>query len=416
MQSQVENQRSILHTNLISIDRPDSSQLVDLHVYIIPKKVWKNRQNLAENEVIKHAISVGFVHVPESLTIYELRQYINNICGEEDYFPKEFSYLRSVGRCLTKVKHHQEKELKVKNYRPPMTFAPEIYILGKHHNDDPSILENKKDYLIRELTMSESLTNSQTWIKPMDGPSLLHPLFNHNYIQETSTVIPTFSKIKRHSTRSNESNTRNSAKLRGEQERLYLLQKELARKRHELEEQHEKEKAAVKIQTAFRNYRYRRHTKQQQQQEVEAIKYERLQKERRKSIYQTNDEENKTHDAVKLLKRLKILKAKRIVLETNRRIIVHQLSQLHSEITIRRREETDLWRQKYFIEKNRMKILDKQDRIPSKNSTDIRIQLEQTTNCLNNATKLRKQAEHESRLLRQELRQISSTLNTLERY
>ncbi|CAF5115748.1 unnamed protein product, partial [Rotaria sp. Silwood1] len=94
--------------------------LVDLHVYIIPKKIWKNRQNLAENEVIKQAVSAGFVHVPESLTIHELRQYIINICGEEENFPKEFNYLRSVGRCLTKVKTHQEKELKVKNYRPPM--------------------------------------------------------------------------------------------------------------------------------------------------------------------------------------------------------------------------------------------------------------------------------------------------------
>ncbi|CAF3557102.1 unnamed protein product [Rotaria sp. Silwood1] len=291
MQSQIENQRSILHADLISIDRPDTSQLVDLHVYIIPKKIWKNRQNLAENEVIKQAVSAGFVHVPESLTIHELRQYIINICGDEENFPKEFSYLRSVGRCLTKVKTHQEKELKVKNYRPPMVcillhiliisrsfihfnlcslkalkgtvrlilvllsrnvirILLYIYILGKHDDDDE---EYKKDDLVRESTMSASIMSSPNWIKPMDEPSLLHPLFNHNHIQQISSVTPTLSK--------------NSAKLREEQERLYLLQKELARKRHELEDQHKKEKAAIKIQTAFRNYRHRHHIKQQQQQE-----------------------------------------------------------------------------------------------------------------------------------------------------
>jgi hypothetical protein len=34
---------------------------VDLHVYIIPKNIWKGRQNLAENEAMEEAISAGFV-------------------------------------------------------------------------------------------------------------------------------------------------------------------------------------------------------------------------------------------------------------------------------------------------------------------------------------------------------------------
>jgi hypothetical protein len=93
--------------------------LVDLHVYIIPKTVWKHGQNLAENIAIDQAISAGFVRIPEGLTIHDLRRFIIDTCGDENDFPKEFIYLRSVGRCLTKVKQQQEKELKVKNYRPP---------------------------------------------------------------------------------------------------------------------------------------------------------------------------------------------------------------------------------------------------------------------------------------------------------
>ena len=58
--------------------------------------------------------------VPEDIPIYELRPYIIDVCGEDDDFPKKFIYLRSVGRCLAKVKPHQEKQLKVKNYRPPV--------------------------------------------------------------------------------------------------------------------------------------------------------------------------------------------------------------------------------------------------------------------------------------------------------
>lgn len=62
---------------------------------------------------------ICFKSVPENLTIHDLRGYILKICSNDKDFPKEFTYLRSVGRCLTKVKQQQEKELKVKNFRPP---------------------------------------------------------------------------------------------------------------------------------------------------------------------------------------------------------------------------------------------------------------------------------------------------------
>ncbi|CAF1020209.1 unnamed protein product [Rotaria sordida] len=249
MQSQIENQRSVQRTNRISINRSDSSQLVDFHVYIIPKRTWKNCQPLIENEVMKHVISAGFVPVPESLTLDELRQYIIDICGEESYFPKKFIYLRSVGRFLIKVKHNEEKELKLKNFQPPMTIAPEIYILEEHYNDDSCISKQRTDFLLRELSISESLISSQSWIKSIDGPSLIYPLFNHYQLPRIHTVTRTLSK--------------NLLKLHQEQERLYLYQKQLARKRREIENQHKKEKAVTIIRTASRTYRYRHYTKQQ---------------------------------------------------------------------------------------------------------------------------------------------------------
>jgi hypothetical protein len=78
----------------------------------------------------KNKSNFCFKSIPENLTIHDLRRYIIDICGDDNDFPKEFLYLRSVGRCLTKVKKQQEKELKVKNYRPPMvcTFLTIFYI------------------------------------------------------------------------------------------------------------------------------------------------------------------------------------------------------------------------------------------------------------------------------------------------
>ncbi|CAF4034483.1 unnamed protein product, partial [Rotaria magnacalcarata] len=174
MQSQLESERLAVRSNIISIDRPDSSQLVDLHIYIIPKSVWKNLQNLAENETMERAISAGFVHVQQNLNLNDLRQHILKICGQDDAFPKQFIYLRSVGRCLTKVKPQQETELRVKNYRPPMTFAPEIYVLEGHHDDEHVKSANSKSYLFRESPIQQALitppqltsSRQQSWVKP----------------------------------------------------------------------------------------------------------------------------------------------------------------------------------------------------------------------------------------------------------
>ncbi|CAF4466312.1 unnamed protein product [Rotaria socialis] len=467
---------------------------VDLHVYIIPKKVWKGRQNLAENEVITQAVSAGFVHVPENSTIDELRQYITHVCGEDASFPKDFMYLRSVGRCLTKVKHNQENELQVKHYRPPMTLAPEIYIIGVHHNDDSSRVE----YEPNPSSMSEQFTNSQFWTNSLNELPTPYPLLNHNHHkQESPTINFTFSK--------------NLTKLREEQKRLYLQQQALARKRHELEDRDRKEKAAARIQAAYRAYCMHRRNNTKKQEEViptieyerfepeeqkitieyecfepeepkppieyecfepeepkptieyerfeleepkptieyecfepeeqkRTIEYERFEPEERKPTIEyerfepeerkptieyecfeperpkpTNEiytEENKTHEDVPT--RLKVLKSKRTQLESDRTVLVHRLQQLNAEISRRRREEKDLWKKKYIIEKNTILSVVKRDYIALTHTSDI--QRERATIRLNDATKLRQQAEYESRLLRQELQKISSNLNKLGRY
>ena len=79
-----------LHTGFISTDRPDSShvsvcprltlvfysfslsQLVDLHVYVIPKAVWKDVQHLAQNEAMDDAISAGFVRYVFALIVPQI--------------------------------------------------------------------------------------------------------------------------------------------------------------------------------------------------------------------------------------------------------------------------------------------------------------------------------------------------------
>jgi hypothetical protein len=60
--------------------------------------------------------------VSPDMKLHSLRDSIERLCGTEIYFPRDFIFLRSVGRCLTRVKQTQENQLKVKNYRPPQVI------------------------------------------------------------------------------------------------------------------------------------------------------------------------------------------------------------------------------------------------------------------------------------------------------
>ncbi|CAF4192780.1 unnamed protein product [Rotaria socialis] len=546
MQSQLESERLAVRSNIISIDRPDSSQLVDLHIYIIPKSVWKNLQNLAENETMERAISAGFVHVPQNLNLNDLRQHILKICGQDDAFPKQFIYLRSVGRCLTKVKPQQETELRVKNYRPPMTFAPEIYVLEGHHDDEHVKSANSKSYLFRESPIQQALntppqltsSRQQSWVKPRIIPPIpsgtkLHRSFVRSGERKNSTnfqghPIASYSNL---SAASSTLSARELSKLREEQERLRQRQIELARQRREIEQEQERRQrellekqekltreqqrqeneAATQIQRAYRKYQNRRKLKQKQKQQISnfvnsrglwspepekqliqssskqrdthsilleryrawrnklqwpaissiknekvstkksdasqsfgfssfrqaANDIERLQKEARdlarRNAEKEHAEEINAHDGdligfyndkrfqyslffivVKLADHLEELKKKRTALEATRETIIRQMQQLHDQIGVHRKEERELWKQRYQMEKKKTAALEERGRTSLNDQSDLNTQLEQVKIRLNNSTKLRQQAEYECQVLKQELDNMRSNMNNLQ--
>jgi hypothetical protein len=58
------------------------------------------------------------------LILGDLRKEIDRQCSKED-LPKEYSFLKNVGRALTRVKHRQENDIKVKSY---LSTQVRIYI------------------------------------------------------------------------------------------------------------------------------------------------------------------------------------------------------------------------------------------------------------------------------------------------
>lgn len=93
-------------------------KVIELHIYILPRDVWITKQKLAYNETIQEAISAGFIRVNQDLILGEMRSEIKKQCINEDV-PPEYVFLRSVGRALTRVKPHQEFELKARYFLPP---------------------------------------------------------------------------------------------------------------------------------------------------------------------------------------------------------------------------------------------------------------------------------------------------------
>ncbi|XP_022109433.1 trichohyalin-like isoform X3 [Acanthaster planci] len=139
-----------------------SIALVDLHVYLVPKEAWNEKYRSAYNDVIDQTISAGFVRVWPELSLYYLRNQILEQLGY-DVLPTEYVFLRSVGRCLTQVKSRQEFELKVKNFIPPQTPLPEIFVMEAKR--DPlnlaSFTNHERIEVLEEETISPLMEESK---------------------------------------------------------------------------------------------------------------------------------------------------------------------------------------------------------------------------------------------------------------
>ncbi|XP_045157946.1 spermatogenesis-associated protein 1-like isoform X11 [Mercenaria mercenaria] len=108
--------------------RPASEQMSDLHVYLVPPEIWREKYHNALNQNINETVSIGFIRVHPETKVYALRDEIEQQLGT-DNVPREYVFVKSVGRSLTRVKARQEATLKVKNFLPPQAYAPELYLL-----------------------------------------------------------------------------------------------------------------------------------------------------------------------------------------------------------------------------------------------------------------------------------------------
>ncbi|KAK3091842.1 hypothetical protein FSP39_023087 [Pinctada imbricata] len=108
--------------------RPQSAELVDLHVYIVPPDIWREQYNNLLNQNVTETVSAGIIRVHPEVKVYSLREEIDQQIGAE-LLPQDYVFLKSVGRSITRLKPKQEYQLKAKHFIPPQAYAPEIFLL-----------------------------------------------------------------------------------------------------------------------------------------------------------------------------------------------------------------------------------------------------------------------------------------------
>ncbi|CAD5120055.1 DgyrCDS8637 [Dimorphilus gyrociliatus] len=161
--------------------------LADLHIYVVPVDLWRSHLRSADNAVIEKTVSAGYVRVHPDVSIYNLREEIEAQLGNEDIIPKEFIFLKSVGRCLTKVKLRQEYSTKVKHFLPPHAYLPEIFLLE-------ALPEWRECYTSRS---SSEHSESRNWNAYKPVPPIRDGVYRNHVSVQTGNW-----KVERHPVRS----------------------------------------------------------------------------------------------------------------------------------------------------------------------------------------------------------------------
>ncbi|XP_068545771.1 spermatogenesis-associated protein 1 isoform X2 [Anas acuta] len=108
--------------------RPQTSQLVELHVFYVPEEVWNFKLNTVPVALTSKFISAGFIRVSPHITLRVLREKLGEYLGGVAVADK-FKFLKCIGKKLAVVKAKQETELELKSFAPPYALYPELYLL-----------------------------------------------------------------------------------------------------------------------------------------------------------------------------------------------------------------------------------------------------------------------------------------------
>ncbi|XP_061433556.1 arf-GAP with GTPase, ANK repeat and PH domain-containing protein 2-like isoform X2 [Lethenteron reissneri] len=93
--------------------RPPSSQLVYVHVWLLPQPLWKEETNTALAQDTTRAVSVGFVRTLPDWPLLVVRRQVERELDRD--VTQQFIFLKGMGPHLVHVNVKQEQHVKVKS-------------------------------------------------------------------------------------------------------------------------------------------------------------------------------------------------------------------------------------------------------------------------------------------------------------
>lgn len=194
--------------NKYAYKRPSSEQLEDFHIYVVPSNIWREKYNNMQNQDVTESISLGFIRIHPEAKIFSLREEIENQLDSPN-LPEEYAFLKSVGRCLTKVKQHQEYQLKAKHFLPHFnstkSYGSELYLLDTSMMETASNSDRNSSQATTENPKSETRSYEREITPKFNhGHKTKNGINNHNdelpYLQKQENPSHTSYQTYRHQT------------------------------------------------------------------------------------------------------------------------------------------------------------------------------------------------------------------------
>ncbi|XP_041339471.1 spermatogenesis-associated protein 1 [Pyrgilauda ruficollis] len=175
--------------------RPQTSQLLELHVFYVPAEVWNFKLNTVPVALTSKFISAGFIRVSPHITLRVLRERLGEYLGGVTVADK-FRFLKCIGKKLAVVKAKQETELELKSFAPPYALYPELYLLpGVEYFEDvyPLLSSPQQKHHVSEKANRfghGSRLSSLSQQKPEKGKPFLESIRSRHQVENLEVPSP----------------------------------------------------------------------------------------------------------------------------------------------------------------------------------------------------------------------------------
>lgn len=129
---------------------------IDLHVFIVPIKLWSNKYHEQRNAAVLASVSAGFIRIPSRTCLHNIRKSISTQLHKEAV-PESFTFLRNTGRCLAIINHLQEVLLTAEDFTS-VSSNSELLLLPRISKDDLQTIKQQQQ--VRRLSFLDSIDDS----------------------------------------------------------------------------------------------------------------------------------------------------------------------------------------------------------------------------------------------------------------